>query len=134
MRTLTKSEMWDAILAFNAQAAALWNEGKLEEFCDRYAFYATYVSKETGYLRSRAAILAHYEQAYPDRSRMGTLVVTTQELRFPLHDEQHVSMAVGVLKWSVHAPDNTIPEEGWSMVTYALRHEAEIEVVQDCTV
>jgi uncharacterized protein (TIGR02246 family) len=73
----TASQVVLALLERQRQA---WNAGDLEGFCAIYADDARFLSP-SGVTQGRAAVLARYQQRYPNKSAMGTLAFDVLEVR-----------------------------------------------------
>lgn len=113
---------------FNDESVRVWNRHELESFCDGYADDATMVTS-VGIFKGRKAILHAYEEAYPDRSRMGTISAEVVDIRFPPYGA-FVSMATAIVRCTIILSKGVI-EEGYSMVTFVLDHSGEVYIAQD---
>jgi uncharacterized protein (TIGR02246 family) len=69
-----------AVTALLQTQAAAWNRGDLEAFTSVYAEDASFASPN-GLTRGRAAVLARYQQRYPDAAARGTLSFEIVEVR-----------------------------------------------------
>lgn len=132
---LNASAFRSSVDAFNDRAVQLWNAGKLEEFCEGYAEDATYVTSK-GLVKGRENILRSYQEACPDRSRMGQISTELVELRIPTggtripDDYGSTSIGVGIVYWKVEV-DGVQTEDGYSMVTFLNCPSSGIVIVQD---
>lgn len=108
------------VLALLERQRQAWNAGDLPGFCAIYAEDARFLSP-SGVTQGRAAVLARYQQRYPDKAAMGTLGFEVLEAR---STRGTVSIAA---RWTLSFPGksaasghtlivfNLLPE-GWRLV------------------
>ena len=122
----------DLIDVFNQAGAEDWNARDLEGFCLGYAEDAIMVTS-AGIFKGREAILQAYLAHYPDRWRMGAVSIEVVDIRFAPDDSPKdvlTSMATAIIRCVVTF-DGRVTEDGYSMVTFVLDHEANMYIVQD---
>ena len=124
----------DLVNEFNEMSVHEWSTQDLESFCMGYTEDAVMVTS-AGIFKGRDAILQAYQEAYPDRSRMGTISAEVVDICFPPDDKDKdhdvlVSMAVAIIRCIVTL-DGNVTEDGYSMVTFVLDHKGDMYIAQD---
>lgn len=100
------------VLALLERQRQAWNVGDLEGFCAIYAEDARFLSP-SGVTQGRAAVLARYQQRYPNKAAMGTLAFDVLEIR-------ETSGAVSIAaRWTLSFPGKP-PASGHTLIVFNL--------------